>query len=220
MKWKQAPWIVVDTETTGVDDDAKVVELGCVTMCAESSDSPRRVVRQRRGMLFNPGVPIPGEATAIHGIKDADVAESPAIGDVAERIFAVLEPSPVLVGYNFCFDSRVLARELGPRWALLVADRVVIDPLVVVRMDHVGRFWKGKGRHKLGAVAERLGIVAERGHRATADCVTAGHVLAALLDHLPDDAGEAEALIKSCAEQQERDFQEWLARQPPKDSAA
>lgn len=220
MNWKRAPWIVIDTETTGVDETAKVIELGAVTMCAESYESPRRVVRQRRGMLFNPGIPIPAEATAIHGISDADVADAPTIAEVADRIFAVLEPAPVLVGYNFAFDSRMLSRELGPRWDALVASRIVIDPLVVVRMDSVGRFWRGKGRHKLAAVAERLGVVAERGHRATADCVTAGNVLAAPLDHLPDDPGEADALIKCCAEQQERDFQEWLSRQPPKESAA
>ncbi len=58
-------------------------------------------------------------------------------------------------------------------------------------------FWKGAGRHKLDAVAERLGIPREgQAHRASSDCVLTCRILWQLREHLPDHPGEAAALIR------------------------
>jgi len=65
-------------------------------------------------------------------------------------------------------------------------------------LPKVGKYWKGQGRHKLAAVAARLGVKAEGDlHRAAADCRLTIGVLEALLEleAVPDDADELAALV-------------------------
>jgi len=59
----------------------------------------------------NPGMPIPPKSTAIHGIKDEDVAKSPTFKEVAKKLAMFLEGCD-LSGYNAIkFDIPVLAEE-------------------------------------------------------------------------------------------------------------
>ena len=65
--WAKSDWLVIDTETTGIDPTAaRVVELAAVKF---RNGEPTA----RHGMRLNPGIPIPNEATAIHKITDEDV---------------------------------------------------------------------------------------------------------------------------------------------------
>ena len=59
----------------------------------------------------NPGIPIPAKTTAIHGIRDEDVTNSPTFKEVARNLAAFLEGCD-LAGYNAIkFDIPVLAEE-------------------------------------------------------------------------------------------------------------
>jgi DNA polymerase-3 subunit epsilon len=59
----------------------------------------------------NPGIPIPPDTTAIHGIKDEDVAKAPAFRAIARNLMTFLEGCD-LAGYNAIkFDLPVLAEE-------------------------------------------------------------------------------------------------------------
>ncbi|MEU1133361.1 3'-5' exonuclease [Streptomyces sp. NPDC005900] len=92
---------VLDTETTGLDADAKIVEIGITT-------GSGRVLLDT---LVHPGVPIPEEASFIHGIHDQDVRDAPTFGDVLPRITEALRGRRVII-YNRAFDTGVLAYEL------------------------------------------------------------------------------------------------------------
>ena len=60
-----------DLETTGLDvGKDRIVEIGMVRV---ERDGTRSEWVQR----VNPGIPIPREATAVHGIRDEDVREMP-----------------------------------------------------------------------------------------------------------------------------------------------
>lgn len=70
---------VVDTETTGLDADAKIVELGWCDVYATAQNAkgePERwvVENSHHSLLVNPGVPIPPEAQAAHHISDEEAA--------------------------------------------------------------------------------------------------------------------------------------------------
>jgi DNA polymerase-3 subunit epsilon len=167
-------------------------------------------------MLLNPGIPIPAGATEVHGISDSDVAGCPSLQDVAERFLQHVRAAPVLVGYNWPFDAAFLHAALGSAWQQAIEGKPVLDALVVVRQDAVGRFWKGPGRHKLDAVARQLGIAWEGdAHRASSDCVMTCRVLWHLREHLPDDPQEAALQVLAAREQQDRDFRAWQARRGP-----
>jgi DNA polymerase III subunit epsilon len=60
---------------------------------------------------INPGIPIPAEVTAIHGISDADVASEPHFKQVARSLFDYLKDCD-LAGYNSNkFDVPMLIEE-------------------------------------------------------------------------------------------------------------
>jgi len=93
--------VILDTETTGLEDDARIVDLAVITVAGESLVDT----------LVNPGEPIPREATGIHGIADQDVAGAPAFGSILERLAAVLDGKRCLI-YNQPYDVARLRHEL------------------------------------------------------------------------------------------------------------
>ena len=103
---EDVPFIVVDTETTGLDAQAdRIVSLGAV--CAHGT----RMYRSRlMDDLVDPGMPIPPASTAIHGITDAMVKDARAFPEVWAD-FQRLAQGRVVVGHNVAFDLTILRAE-------------------------------------------------------------------------------------------------------------
>lgn len=116
--------IVLDTETTGLDKEKdRVVEIGVVSFRDGSTLMERRL---------NPGMSIPSEVTAIHGIGDDDVADCPGFEAVAPRLKEVIESADAVIGYHVFFDYDMLAAEfarvqMGVKWPPLVCAKRVWD---------------------------------------------------------------------------------------------
>jgi len=99
------PLAFIDLETTGINIlSDRIVEIS-VLKVFPNGDEEWMTTR------VNPEMPIPKKASSIHGILDADVAESPKFRDIAKKLAAFLEGSD-LAGYNANkFDIPVLAEE-------------------------------------------------------------------------------------------------------------
>lgn len=70
------PIIFFDLETTGVDTARdRIVEVSMIKIMPDGEE----ITRTRR---LNPGMPIPPEATAVHGITDDDVRDCPTFPQV------------------------------------------------------------------------------------------------------------------------------------------
>lgn len=93
--------VVLDTETTGLEDDARIVDIAVVTVAGEVL----------LDTLVNPGEPIPPEATGIHGITDDQVADAPRFTGILEQLGAALHGRRVLI-YNEPYDVARLRHEL------------------------------------------------------------------------------------------------------------
>lgn len=205
LQWAHVPVAIVDIESTGLDPIVDhVVELAVVI-------GRRGEVTHRQSWLVNPGMPIPAEASAVHGITDALVADLPGFADVAIELGAVLEGC--LVGaYNARFDRAFIAAEWlrtgmsAPQW--LLEGFPWIDPLTWIRVTQ--RYERSK---KLVDVCRRLGITLEGAHRATADAEAALRVLWRL-DGLPDTFGDLIEQQRFHAAQDQASYQEWLRKQP------
>jgi DNA polymerase III epsilon subunit family exonuclease len=201
MAWKDDKWLCLDVETTGLSPATeKVVELGAVSF----QNGELLIANNYR---INPGIPIPDEVAAIHGIHDVDVANEPKFSDYEPLIMSQIMSHPVLVAYNWPFDAAFLAMELGAKWHAAIRGKVIIDPLTVVRV--VGKFWKGKGRHKLGNAATKLGIETGELHRAVEDCRVTCLILDKLKEYLPDDGAEASNYINTMRGVQKKEYEEW-----------
>jgi DNA polymerase III subunit epsilon len=170
--WHELLIAFIDTETTGRDAERdRLVEVGIVF-------GLRGEITGRKSWLINPGVPIPAEATNVHGIHDEDVAASPSFAAQLPEIVEALRGA-VPAAYNAGFDRGFFLAELA-RAGISVDDpppalrRDVewLDPLVFAREIH-----KDEQSRALGDVTARLGIELERAHRATDDAEAALRVL-------------------------------------------
>jgi DNA polymerase III epsilon subunit-like protein len=207
--WWQLPVCVIDTETTGVGEDDRIVEIACVRF--EDGFPVAKF-----STLVYPGRNIPDEATAVHGIKDEDVVDLPRFGHVAGKVFDICKGA-VPCAFNSPFDRSMLHREIvgtdfhalnvtAPAFDL---DQSWIDPLCIVRS--VDKYEKSK---KLVDACARRGIVLEGAHRALADSLACGALLWTFKPRLKDIS--AAELIRLCdvrRAEQEREFNERKARQ-------
>lgn len=175
--WREYAVCVLDCETTGLDPDAgaRVVELAAVRFSPDGEIGGSVVSR------VNPGIPIPAEATEIHGITDAMVAEAPPFAETWARVLDLFSESrgpAIACAYSAAFDRKFLRAEHArtglpaPPYALRLA---WLDPLVWIR--ETDRYVKGRGRHRLGVTCERWGIALEEGHRAEDDAIATGRLM-------------------------------------------
>jgi len=105
-RWLAARPVFLDTETTGLDAVAEICEIALIshagTILLDTLVRPRR--------------PIPPEATAVHGIADADVAGAPSLPDIWEDlVFLVTINALVIYSVFFLnsFHNRSMQVEVG-----------------------------------------------------------------------------------------------------------
>jgi DNA polymerase-3 subunit epsilon len=117
------PLAVFDIESTGISPGAdRIIELSVVKITPNGK-------REGHTWRINPGVPIPQEATEVHGITDEDVADCPSFADVAQEVQAVFDGCD-LCGYNLLrFDIPMLTEEL-----LRAGIRFESDVLATIRV--------------------------------------------------------------------------------------
>jgi len=163
------PLAFLDLETTGTDPKVDlIVEISVLKV----SPDGRSIGRTRR---INPGIPIPAEATAVHGISDADVAGEPRFAQVAAGLIALLDDCD-LCGFNIKrFDLRVLFAEFSRVGRELpMAGRSIIDPMEI--------FHSHERRDLSAAVRFYCGREHDGAHGAEADVTATAEVLDAMLD--------------------------------------
>jgi DNA polymerase-3 subunit epsilon/CBS domain-containing protein len=98
--------IALDTETTSLDARAaRLVQIAALPVVAGRMRPDDRFER-----LVDPGIAIPKETVAIHGITDAKVAGAPAFNEIAGLLEAYIGRA-VVVGYAVAYDLAVLQRE-------------------------------------------------------------------------------------------------------------
>lgn len=162
---------VLDTETTGLERDARVTEVAVVIVALPSG----RIVR-RSAQLVDPGCPIPATVTRLTGITDAMVQGKPAIADLWPRIVAAVGDRPV-VAHNARFDRERLEHEVDRVAAVLPRWRWWCSAALARRL-YPGR--KGNGGYSLGPLAAALGVRPGTAHRALGDCLTTAGLLTAM----------------------------------------
>lgn len=151
--------VILDTETTGLDDGARIVDIAVITATGDTL----------LDTLVNPGEPIPAEATNIHGITDVMVTDAPTFADIADELRRILAGRRVVI-YNAVYDTGVLIHELG-------GDNSVFDRIGALKAllpatyedamepysDWYGEWSDWHGNYRW----QRLG----GGHRAHGDCL-------------------------------------------------
>lgn len=181
------PLTFFDIETTGVDPRSdRIVELAFLRL--EPGCEPDEFVQR-----FNPGIPIPAPATAVHGITDGDVAEMPSFDTIAEPLAEYLADSD-WAGFNLKrFDVPFLVAECARAGVeLMVSGRSIVD---VLQLYHARA-----PRDLAAAVRCYCGREHEGAHGALADARASAAVLDAQLARYLDLPRDVAALHRSTTE--------------------
>lgn len=157
-------YAVVDLETTNSNwhDNGRIIQFGCALI----EDGEITHIYDQK---INPKVPIPGRITALTGLSDDDVKDSPTFEEVAPDIFKLLK-NRVFIAHNVNFDLTFLNRELK---------RIGMNQLNVKAIDTVELsqiLFPTISSYKLQDLTHYLSIVHKNPHSANSDA----HVTAEL----------------------------------------
>lgn len=167
--WLKNGSVILDCETTGLDKQAEVVQIGVV-------DCSGQILLDS---LVKPSSPIPLVATRIHGIGNADVADAPTWDIIHDEFCAIVNNRPIVI-YNAEFDTRILKQtmrkyRLRPPRSISRAECAMIAYSEYYD-SYVGARWK-----KLEVAAKQQGVgVDGSAHSAVTDSLLTLGVIKAM----------------------------------------
>lgn len=187
--WTSQSIACFDIESTGTEvEEARIVTASIVWI------NPDEGANDSVTWLANPGVPIPLEATEIHGITTEHAQEhgQPAFDvcwDVYDTLRATWEAGCPIVAFNASYDFTVLDRELRRHHgAELAIAGPILDPFVIDKA--VDRYRKaGKGGRRLEPVCKHYGVPLDKAHDSAADAEAAGRLMLAIAKRYPAEVG-------------------------------
>ena len=187
------PIIFFDLETTGVDPAKdRIVEISMVKVMPDGEE----IVKTRK---INPGMHIPEESTAIHGITDADVADAPSFAQVAKSLAQFVQGCD-FGGFNSNrFDLPLLVEEF-------MRAGVEVDFKRRKFIDVQNIFHKKEQRTLVAAYKFYCDKDLTEAHSAEADTRATYEVIKAQLDRYPDLENDIGALADYSARGETVDY--------------
>lgn len=175
------PIIFFDLETTGTNvTQDRIVEISLIKVMPSGEE----IEKTRR---INPGIPIPAEATEIHHISDADVADAPTFKMVARDLARIFTGCDI-AGFNSNrFDIPMLDQEFQRAG-------VKFDFTKPRFIDVQTIFHKKEQRTLVAAYRFYCDKDLEGAHSANADTRATYEVLKAQLDRYSDLPNDIDAL--------------------------
>ena len=187
------PIVFFDLETTGVNVSTdRIVEISYLKVYPNGNEMSRT-------LRINPGMPIPAQASEVHGIYDEDVKDCPTFKQVAKEIAADFEGADI-AGFNSNrFDVPLLAEEfLRADVDLDMTRRKFVDVQVI--------FHKMEQRTLVAAMKFYCGKDLTDAHSAEADTRATYEVLKAQLDRYPELKNDIDALSEFSSHTNNVDF--------------
>lgn len=192
------PICFFDLETTGTDiTKDRIVEIAIIKVFPNGN-------KESRTWLVNPTIPIPHQATAIHGISNEKVANEPTFSELAPIIHNMIKDSD-LAGFNSDrFDIPLLAEEL-------LRAEVDFDMKNRVSVDVQTIFHKKEERTLGAAFKFYCGESLENAHSAEADTHATYEILKAQLDRYADLENDIKSLSEFTTRKKTADFAGFIA---------
>jgi DNA polymerase-3 subunit epsilon len=204
---------VFDLETTGVNVDTARIVSAHVGVIDDTG-----IIVNRFDWLVDPGVEIPPQATAVHGItteraRNDGRPAAEAVAEIVAELRTLFERNVPVVAYNAPYDFSLLHRE-AVRYGVLPLESPapIIDPLVIDKA--VDKYRPGK--RTLEITAAHSGVDLLDAHDAGADAIAAGRVAQAIArEHAAElalEAAELHVLQIKWSREQAEDFQAYMRR--------
>ncbi|ARV11158.1 DNA polymerase III subunit epsilon [Gilvibacter sp. SZ-19] len=187
------PICFFDLETTGTNvAQDRIVEISILKVFPNGN-------KESHTWKVNPGVPIPKQASDIHGITDEMVANEPSFKELAPKVMALLKDSD-LGGFNSNrFDIPLLAEEL-------LRAEVDLDLKKAMSVDVQTIFHKMEKRTLGAAYKFYCDKNLEDAHSAEADTNATYEVLLAQLERYQDLENDVKYLAEFSSHKNFADF--------------
>ena len=167
------PIACIDLETTGTNiSQDRIVEISIVKLFPDE----KKEVKTRR---INPTIPIPIQASEVHGIYDEDVKNEPTFKELAKGIKAFLDNCD-LCGFNSNkFDIPILTEEfLRAGIEIDFRERKLVDVQQI--------FFKKEPRNLSAAYKLYCNKTLDNAHSAEADALATLEILEAQINYYDD----------------------------------
>lgn len=186
----ERPIAFIDVETTGTNPNSdRVVELSILRIQPDGTE-------EYKSHRVNPEIPIPADATAIHGITDADVSGLPMFSQYARSVRDFLEGCDI-AGFNVIkFDLPCLEAEFA-RVGIEFSrrGRYLVDSMVI--------YHQRDPRDLKAAYRKYCGLEMENAHVAEEDAKAAAAILDGQLEIYDDLPKDMAGLCAICYQVQE-----------------
>lgn len=201
--------VFLDLETTGSAGTDRIVEIGVFKVTPEGGSLEFQ-------SLVTPGIPIPAEATLVHGIRDGDVGRCPTFGAIAAQLKGFLSGCD-FAGFNLVrFDLPILQAEF-----LRVGQPFDIDGCNVI--DLMVIFHQREPRDLKAAHQFYCGSEHKGAHSAFADARACWNILRGQLSIYPDlpvSPAALGAVIAEYRKQRTQDSRGWFEMRDDKPAFA
>jgi DNA polymerase-3 subunit epsilon len=157
----QSDFVVMDTETTGLGQDAEIVEISITS--SDGTDLFTSLVR--------PKMPIPPDVVAIHGITNQMVQHAPTWADVHDCVMHLFTGRKIAI-YNSEYDLRMICQCSQAAGCRLPDLSRQAKCVMQIYSKYRGEWSDKHGNwrwHKLSNAAQACGVSATGAHRALAD---------------------------------------------------
>jgi len=186
--WREVTYSVLDLELTGLDPARdEIISFATVTVAGGKvrfDDARYELVRPNR---------MPeADTIRIHGLREADLANAPPLGDLLDGLLEALT-GRALVAHVAAIEAGFLRAALEPR-GLKLRNPVVDTAALALELDRLQRKPAGGQGDEppgaavsspgLGDLARSLGLPVHRPHHADGDALTTAQAFIALATHL------------------------------------
>ena len=141
-------YIVLDTETTGLDPDDghKIIEIGCIEIIN------RKVTDNTFHKYINPLREIDIEASKVHGLTASNLSDKPLFNDIYDEFVLYISDSPLII-HNAPFDMGFLKKEFNYLERINgFINNEIIDSLKLARKISPGK------KNTLDALCDRYSV--------------------------------------------------------------
>jgi DNA polymerase-3 subunit epsilon len=187
------PLAFIDLETTGINlTTDRIVEIAIVKVLPDGKKSVKR-------RLLNPQIPIPQQATDVHGISNEMVKDAPTFKMVAQELKQILDGCDI-GGFNSNrFDIPMLIEEF-------IRAEVDFDMRNRRLVDVQNIFHKMEQRTLSAAYRFYCNKNLEGAHSAEVDAVATCEILDAQLERYPELGKTLDSILKVIGEDPIVDF--------------
>ncbi|MAS24687.1 MAG: DNA polymerase III subunit epsilon [Oceanospirillaceae bacterium] len=158
--------VVLDTETTGIGEGHRIIEIGCVEVIE------RKLTGRHYHVYVNPQRDIDEEAAAVHGITNEWLIEqnAPVFSQVVDDFRAFIDGAELVI-HNAAFDVGMMDAEFSRLNLPMTREFCgILDTLALARDLHPG------ARNNLDALCKRYGI--DNSHRELHGALLDAEILA------------------------------------------